>query len=190
MSIGLTIGRSRQSRDIQGGFSVVYLTAFESYLRSQIITNGQKLVSFPGSFIYKFNVLNATFTEEQSEENGGKFYTQNLTFNLAKINKESNNELLKIIKKDYRAVVKDNNGKFRILGLYTGLTSDMTTTTGGGKADFNGYKIDITATEINSALFIDDLDDAGFIDPSEKANYIFQDENNYIFQDGNNYIFN
>jgi hypothetical protein len=188
--IDLTTGRGRRCKDALGGFDTVFLTPFVSYDNSQIVTEDARLIQFPGTFIYEFKVLNANLSESPTEDGGGKFVNQTLSFDLSKVNVESNEQLIRLIKKDYRALIFDRNGFYRIVGLYNGIRSEMTKTTGSGKADFSGYKITMDATENDPAFFIDDLDDLGFIVPGTVQNYIFQDSDNFIFQDGDNYIFN
>jgi len=193
--IDLTQGRGRGCKDSIAGLDIVYFAPFLDYDRSQIIIDGATLTSFPGTFIYEFKVLNANFSENQTEDDGGKFWNQSLSFDLPKIKIDSNLELVKLVNKDHRVLVKDRNGFFRVVGLFNGVTTELTKTTGSSKGEFSGYKLTIEATEELSAVFVGDLNDVGFIvvppdgivDP---INYIFQDTDNYIFQDANNYIYN
>ncbi len=189
--IDLTQGRDRGCKDSIAGLDIIYFSSFVDYDRSEIIIDGATLTSFPGTFIYEFKVLNANFSESQTEEDGGKSWSQSLSFDLPKINLESNLELIKLVNKDHIVLVKDRNGFFRLMGLFNGITTELTKTTGSSKGEFSGYKVTIDATEDLSAVFVDDLLDVGFIIvDGEPINYIFQDGDNFIFQDGNNYIFN
>ncbi len=193
--IDLTQGRGRGCKDSIAGLDIIYFSSFVDYDRSEIIIDGATLTSFPGTFIYEFKVLNANFSESQTEEDGGKSWSQSLSFDLPKINLESNLELIKLVNKDHIVLVKDRNGFFRLMGLFNGITTELTKTTGSSKGEFSGYKLTIDATEELSAVFVEDLNDAGFIVvPPDgvvpSINYIFQDGDNFIFQDGNNYIYN
>ncbi len=193
--VDLTQGRGRGCKDSIAGLDIIYFASFVDYDRTEIEVDGATLIKFPGTFIYEFKVLNANFSENQTEEDGGKFWNQSLNFDLPKINLESNLELIKLVNKDHRVLFKDRNGFFRLVGLFNGITSELTKTTGGSKGEFSGYKVTIDATEDLSAVFVDDLLDGGFIvvPPDgivEPINYIFQDGDNFIFQDGDNYIYN
>ena len=157
MICGITSSRAKKCKDSIAGLDIVYLFPFVKYDRSQIIVNTNILTTFPTTTIYKFEVLNANLTEEMSEEDGGKFYTQNLSFDLAKVDLVDNLELVKLLKKDYLAIVSDRNGIYRLLGLYNGLIAELTKVTGGGKADFNGYKITLEGKESLSSLYITNL---------------------------------
>lgn len=179
-------GRNRACKNSVSGYDTIYLFPWIKYSRSKIIVDGSKLITFPTTTIHAFSVYNATFTEPQTEDNGGKFYTQDITFGLPKI--ELNPEFLKLLNNDYRAIVKDRNGLHRIVGLYNGLISELNQTTGDTKNSFNGYNIQMTGVEILGSFFIDDLEDAGF--KTDPTNYIFQNDDNYIYQNNNNYIFN
>lgn len=193
--IDLTQGRSRGCKDSIAGLDIIYFAPFLDYDRTDIEIDGATLTKFPGTFIYEFKVLNATFSENQTEEDGGKSWNQSLSFDLPKINLESNLELIKLVNKDHRVLVKDRNGFFRVVGLFNGITTELTKTTGSSKGEFSGYKVITEATEELSAVFVGDLLDTGFIvvPPNgivDPINYIFQDGDNFIFQDGNNYIYN
>ena len=162
MICGITSGRSKQCSDSVAGFNIVYLFPFVSYDRSQIILNTNIVTTFPDTQIFKFEVLNANLSEEMSEDDGGIFYSQNLSFDLARTSVEDNLELTKLMDKDYMAIVSDRNGIFRLLGTYNGLSAEVTKVTGGGMEDFNGYKVTMEGKESLSSLFVSNLEDAGF----------------------------
>ena len=162
MICGITSGRSKQCSDSVAGFDIVYLFPFVSYDRSQIILNTNIVTTFPDTQIFKFEVLNANLSEEMSEDDGGIFYSQNLSFDLARTSVQDNLELTKLMDKDYMAIVSDRNGIFRLLGTYNGLSAEVTKVTGGGMEDFNGYKVTMEGKESLSSLFVSNLEDAGF----------------------------
>ena len=163
MICGITAGRAKRCSDSIAGFDIVYLFPFVSYDRSQIILNTNIITTFPDTQIFKFEVLNANLSEEMSEDDGGTFYDQNLSFDLSKSTVEDNLELTKLMDKDYMAIVSDRNGIFRLLGTYNGLQTEVTKVTGGGMADFNGYKVTMEGKESLNSLFVSNLADAGFI---------------------------
>jgi len=184
--VSLTTGRSKPCKDSLAGFDVVYLFPFVKYNRSQIVIDGHTLTTFPATTIYKYYIVNPSFTETQTEEGGGKFYNQNLSFDLAREDIVTDNQIIRLLKKDYRAIVLDRNGNYRILGLYNGLISDLSKTTGDARADFNGYKLSMQGQEILSSLFITDLEDAGFVISDD--GYLLLEDGFYLLLEDNNRI--
>jgi hypothetical protein len=186
MICGITSGRSKQCSDSVAGFDSVYLFPFVSYDRSQIILNTNIVTTFPDTEIFKFEVLNANLSEEMSEDDGGIFYDQNLSFDLAKTSVHDNLELTKLMDKDYMAIISDRNGIFRLLGTYNGLSAEVTKVTGGGMEDFNGYKVTMEGKESLSSLFVSNLEDAGFqiIDD----NFLLLENGEFILTESNEKI--
>jgi hypothetical protein len=159
-------GYTRKCKDSRGGVSEVYLFPFVEYANSQIITNGNILTTFPNTTIYKFysnTIPNAT--ENQEQDAGGKFYNQSIPLDLQYFSDYEN--ISKLIKKDYRLIFKDNNGLYRIFGLYNGISSDsINYTTGTNKSEFNGFKMTFSTKEEKQSFFIENLSDAGFVEES------------------------
>ena len=164
---GIESGRTKICKNSLGGISKLWLFPFVNYSRSQIVTNGNILTTFPTTTIYQFNFNgDPSPSETQTENEGGKFYELSLSFVLAKSTDSFNIE--KLIKKDYRLIFQDRNGLFRIFGLYTGMICEnITYTTGSAKSDLNGFTIDFKGQEEKGSFFINDLDDAGFFDAGE-----------------------
>jgi len=158
----ITSGYNRKCKDSKGGLDEIYLFPYVSYSRSQIITDGNILVTFPNTTIYKFysnGSPNANETQEQDA--GGKYFNQSLPLELQGAN--DNNNLSKLINKDYRLIFRDRNGLYRIFGLYNGLEANgINYSTGGNKSDFNGCKISFDGKEEKQSFFITDLESAGF----------------------------
>jgi hypothetical protein len=174
---------TRKCKDSQGGVSEVYLFPYIEYSNSQIVTNGNILTSFPDTTIYKFesnNIPNAP--EKQETDAGGKYFNQSIGLDLQY--KDDFENIIKLLKKDYRLIFKDYNGKYRIFGLYNGLFCDSVEyTTGNSKSDFNGFKLSFNGKEEKQSLFITNLSDAGF---NTEVNFrITQDGNFRITQSGN-----
>lgn len=160
----ITEGRNRVCKNSLGGISKLWLFPYVKYNRSQIVINGNILETFPNTTIYRFGFSgNPAPSETQSENEGGKYYDLGLTFDLAKSDGSFNIE--KLIKKDYRLIFQDNNGLYRIFGLYTGMICEnIAYNSGGGKSDLNGFTIDLSGQEEKGSFFINDLEDAGFFD--------------------------
>lgn len=160
--INITTGRNRICKDSLGGVNIVYLFNYASYARSLIVHSDLVLTSFPDTDIYPFELDSpVNFSNNMQENEGGKYYTENIELNFSEYNVY--NEYQKLLKSDYRMIVKDNNGVFRLLGAYNGLIGDdLKFETGGAHTDFNGYKISFEGQEENPSLYINNLSDAGF----------------------------
>jgi len=73
--------------------------------------------------------------------------------------------LQKLLNKDYQIIFKDRNGLYRIFGLYTGLEMlTFNSSTGGAKAEMNGFKLSFEGKEERGSYFISDLESVGFFD--------------------------
>ena len=180
--IDLTKGRNKQCKSNVSGVNHIYLFPFVKYLRSQIIRTGLELTSFPATNIYRFDGVNLSFTNSQQEEDGGKFYNENLTADF--IGLETNTELVKLINKDYRIIIKDNNGLYRLLGAYNGVLTEFSNTTGSTQAEFSGYNLTFEGKERQEALYIDDLASAGFV-VVDSENYILLENGTFILTELN-----
>lgn len=158
----VTNGYLRKCKDSLAGVSEIYLFPFVNYSRSQILVNGNILTTFPATTIYKFYANgNPTPNENQEQDVGGKYYNQSISLDLQY--KDDAFQLSKLLNKDYRLIFKDRNGLYRIFGLYTGLEAgQLNYTTGNGKGDLNGFKIDFSGKEEKGSFFINDLENAGF----------------------------
>lgn len=160
----ITQGYNRKCKDSLGGVSEIYLFPYVQYSRSQIITSGNTLTVFPTTIIYKFySNGNPNAIEQQEQNEGGKYYNQSISLELQGANDSEN--IQKLIKKDYRLIFKDNNGLYRIFGLYIGIEADgLEFVTGNSKSEFNGYRITFNGKEEKQSFFIDNLEDTGFLD--------------------------
>lgn len=154
MPCALTQGYLLDCKDSLGGISEVYFMAEQditSYTEaSGVIT---ALVKGTGKRYYKYELVKATssFVENinASVENGTIFYQQELTVVLNKLQANTRNEILLLAKNLLSAVVKDNNGKFWMLGLVRGL--DITagsSQSGTAEGDRSGYTLTFTGKEV------------------------------------------
>jgi len=155
-------GYNRKCKDSIAGVSEIYLFPYVQYSRSQIVTNGNVLETFPTTTIYKFySNGDPIANESQEQDDGGKFFNQSIALELQGAN--DNENVSKLQRKDYRLIFRDRNGLYRIFGLYVGLEAGtINYNTGGSKAEFNGFKIDFTGKEEYQSFFINDLEEAGF----------------------------
>ena len=184
----ITSGYTRKCKDSLGGLDKIYLFSFAKYPRSQIQTNGNVLTSFPITAIYGYEYVgNPVFDNKGNEDAGGKYYDEDITFQLAKI--IDNFNISKLLKKDLRAIIKDKNGKYRILGLYNGLECEsIKASIGTSKNSLNGYTVALKGKEEQQALYINDLVDAGFLISGETYYRITQSGNIRITQNNDKRI--
>jgi len=176
----ITSGYTRKCKDSLGGLDKIYLFSFAKYPRSQIVTNENVLTSFPNTTIYAFEYVgNPVFDNKGNEDAGGKYYDEDISFQLAKIS--DNFSISKLLKKDLRAIIKDKNGYYRILGLYNGLECEsIKASVGTSKNSLNGYTIALKGQEEQEALYINNLEDAGF---TEDGFYLLQEDGFYLLQE-------
>lgn len=182
--IAIANGRNRKCKDNVSGVQLIYLFPFVKYSRSLIVRDGLELTSFPATTIYAFEGVNLSFTDSQSTEDGGKFFTENLTADF--IGLEINTDLVKLVDGDYRVITKDRNGLYRLLGAYNGLRTDLNSTTGGTQSEFSGYSLNFEGQERQEALFITDLEDAGF--EIAEDNFLLLEDGTPILTEGNEEI--
>lgn len=154
-------GYTRKCKYSLGGLKKVYLFPYVKYSRSQIVLNGNILVTYPITTIYEFEVeTNPSVSQTQSEENGGKYFSISLSLDLPNT---LGYDFQKVLNKDYNIIVEDRNGKLRFLGNRNGLEcTSLNYDTGSSKNSFSGLKLSFEGKEENEAWFINDLYDAGF----------------------------
>ena len=78
-----------------------------------------------------------------------------MTLALKKQTKASANELALIVKARPIVVVQDRMNNYRIVGISDGTVATGSIVSGGAKADFNGYNLTLTATEVLPAPTLD-----------------------------------
>tara|TARA_R110002012_G_scaffold315311_1_gene529030 strand:+ start:42 stop:593 length:552 start_codon:yes stop_codon:yes gene_type:complete len=181
--MSLTADISRTCKDSIGGIYTLYVFPYVKYSRTNIITEGQRLTSFPSTTLLRIDAINVSFNENSSFEGGSERWQQNFSFDVPKT--KETRQLFQLLKQNYSLIYTDRLGNNRILGLYNGLESEITDESGQERTDFNGYRVTMDGLEDNQAYFIDDIEDAGFI---TGLNFIFENENNFIFEDNNNFI--
>ena len=160
--VSITKGYNISCKNNLGGVKYIYLFPFVKYPRSLIEFTDNLLDVFPTTIIYKFEFVGVPSLDISQEENdGGKFYNNSISFELQGL--QDAFTVQKLSKKDYRCIVEMNNGNKRILGLFNGLYLDkLSSNTGSGKSDLNGFSLSFKGEEIKEPLFINNLNDAGF----------------------------
>ena len=149
-NITKAIGRS--SKNNQGGVSKLYLFPYVKYSKSQNLTDGQEVTTFPATVAYLYEAENVSFTESTSVKNGGVEWTQKLSFTITK--SDSSSEIYRLVKKDYSAVILDRNGNYRFIGMRNGSEVTINSVSGTGIGDLNGYNVSLTAREDNQAYYV------------------------------------
>jgi hypothetical protein len=179
-------GYTRDCKNSIGGVKRVWLLKWVNYARSQMPVVNGVLTSFPTSFVYEFESLTIPNANEQMQQDeGGKYYEQTISLTLKS---ELNREFKIIQDNDWRVLFQDNNGIYRIFGLYKGMEcGNIDYKTGGGKNEFNGYTFTLTAKEEKQSVFVTDPFDNGFIN----ATFYLLAENSDILQteDADNLIY-
>lgn len=185
MSCALTRGRTEGCRDNQGGVRNVYLLKYIDYPFGSIVLNGQEVVSFPFSNIFKYETQDASYSETITNDEKGVSFNQNLTFTLIKQDLLTTNELKRIQRIDLRYIVEFNDGTFRLGGLYNGAQiTSITINSGGSKSDLNGYQINIQGSEEISAPFttLDVISENNFLLLEDSFYYLLETGDKIILQ--------
>ena len=184
--MSLTQNTRRGKKNYQGAIDKIYLFPYVKYSRSQIVTTGQYLTTFPATTIYETYSSTDNFNETPETEGGAVGYRQSFSMQVYKT--EVTNELHTLNYQLYRAIYIDNIGNIRILGLKNGLEVQVSNETGANKTDLNGYRLTFTGQEDNQAYWIEDLS-TWFTILAEDDNFIFMDGCNFVFTNDDNFIF-
>ena len=159
MACTLTKGRVEPCRDAIGGIKAVYLIDYQE--DAFTISAGEITAIDAGvTDAYKYelmsdnNTLVETFTADAN--NGTSIYEQVLTMALKKQDKATATELAIIVKARPIAIVQFRDGNYRAVGVSDGTIATGDIQSGGAKADFNGYNLTLTATEVEPAPYLDE----------------------------------
>lgn len=182
--VNLSSGIGRICKDNVGGVKKVYLFPYVKYLRSQMPITDLVLTSFPSTTIYEFEANNdVNFTNDGEENEGGKFYNESL--NLEFVGIYVYDEFEKFLKQDFRCIILDNNGNYRMLGAFNGLlVENLTRTSGDAKNSFKGYRFTLSGQEERPALFLNNLDDFTI----ESNNFLMLETGEYLLTEENKLI--
>ena len=169
-------GYTRTCKDSLGGVKAVWLAKWVKYNRSQIIVEDNYLTAFPDTFIHRFDSLTIpNAIETQQENEGGKYYEQSISLTI-QTNSKRELDLLQIL--EWRILFLDNNGLYRVFGLYNGLEcGNIDFKTGGGKSDLNGYTFTFTGKEEKQSVFVTDPTSLGL---EEETFYILAQNDDII----------
>jgi hypothetical protein len=149
MACDITQGRVKACKDGVGGNSKLYLF---NYLEDAFtITAGQATAINPSlleAFEYELEGDGNIFAENKvSDRNTGtSINTQTLTIVLKKMDAATSAEFNLLTAGYPMAVIKDRNGNYKAIGIDDGIDFTVDATTGGAKADLNGYTLTGTST--------------------------------------------
>jgi hypothetical protein len=158
MACVLTSGRTEPCSDAVGGLKAIYLIDYAS--PSFTVTSGEATAIDAGvTACYKYDLLadGNTFSEPFTQDinAGTSVYEQSLTVALKKQTLASAQELALVVKSRPIVVVRDRMDNYKIMGITDGTACTGDIVSGGTKAEFNGYNITFTATEVAPAAFLD-----------------------------------
>ena len=171
-----------------GGINAIYIFNFVDYRKFQIETNGNTLVQYPPTNVFKYDLREDanTFSVDVEDSDTGRSYNQNATFVLKVLRKDAH-EINALINKRIGCIVVNRLGQIQIMGLYNGvIVKSVKGTTGGSRNSFNGYNIELSAKETTTPFYIDDLEDTGFIPMIPTVdNYLLQEDGAFLLQEDN-----
>lgn len=141
-------------KDSNGGLSEVYLFGWIKYTRKNIQIFNNELRAFPSNTLYKVEGLkNASFTDNADLSQQGYRYNQTLNLTFSKLDDYFN--FYDLVNTYVRALVRDRNGNFWLLGAYNGLeTSGYNKQSGSQRPELNGYTITLTGAERFEAPYV------------------------------------
>ena len=149
---GVAYNRGKQR---QGGLDKIYILEYLEYSRRDVTVRENIIRVYPPTNAYEFDVNVSSFSEQQVEAPEGEYYNQTLEFRVA--GTQSSSELYKLTKKRFRAIAKDRQGNYRMIGLWNGAESIVSDMTGANKSDFNGYDVKVSGMELREATYITDI---------------------------------
>jgi hypothetical protein len=160
MSCALTTGFTLDCRNSNGGIEAVYFT--ELAKKASITSASGVITAFTltSGIFFKYELRKKTSQFEQNiqvnNENGAVYYEQNLTIKLDKLETTRRNEILLLAQNSLMVIVKDNNGKYWLMGETRGATlSGGKGSTGTSYSDLSGFELSFQAEEPELAREID-----------------------------------
>lgn len=153
MACALTTGFTLDCRNSNGGIEAVYFTEIAN--KATLTSASGAISAFTlttGKQFFKYELRKKTGLLEQNiqinNENGTVFYEQTLTIKLDKMETAKRNEILLLARTNLMAIVKDNNGKYWLVGETRGtLLSSGKGGTGTAFGDMNGFELTFVGEE-------------------------------------------
>ncbi len=153
MSCALTTGFTLDCRNSNGGIEAVYFTELEN--KATLVATGTVIDTFTlgsGKQFFKYELRKKTSIFEQNfqvnNENGTVFYEQTLSVKLDKLETTKRNEILLLAQNNLMVIIKDNNGKYWLMGQTRGtLLNGGKGTTGTAYGDMSGFELTFMGEE-------------------------------------------
>jgi hypothetical protein len=166
MICDITQGRVKVCKDGVGGNSKLYL--FNGLEDPFTVLNGVATAINPlllVAYEYELEGDGNIFAENKpSDRNTGtSINTQTLTIVLKKTDAATSAEFNLLTAGYPMAVIKTRNGEYKVVGIDDAIDFTVDSTTGGAKADLNGYTLTGVATCKNFAPSLDALTTAAFL---------------------------
>lgn len=167
MACDITAGRLRPCKNSLGGLGELYLF---NYLENAFtVASGVATAVNPSLIeVYKFEIEgdgnNIAESLVGDRNSGTSVNTQTTTIVLKKQDASTSFQLTTLAQGFPMAVVKDRNGVFHAIGLDDGIDFTVAPTTGGGKAELNGYTLTGVSTTASLAPKLDTATISAFLD--------------------------
>lgn len=146
---------AQQCKDTLGGCKRLHLLKYVYYNDIELRSTGEKLTTFPESYVYTYDI-ECNYTQTTQEEAGNVAFQQQITANFPKLYDIINpNDFTKI---EFRAIIETNNGDLLLFGAENGLKCSLSNATGTTKSEFNGFTLTFEGLENKTALLIEDFD--------------------------------
>jgi hypothetical protein len=161
MSCILTDGYSLGCRDNIGGIQEVYIGDYNGPSLTYLLESEGLIGTFSGAttsfYTFEQEIEAGSYTENGvfSVENGTAFYEQTLQISLHKMDAETRNKLLVLGQGKWRIIIKDQRGKYWLMGYQNPVrVSEMTPGLGKAYGDMNGATITFMGKEPEPAVEI------------------------------------
>ena len=164
MACDITAGRLEPCKDSVGGITAIYVGgAYTPGLVNApsdggVTIVGDEITAFAAPLtFYKYDLKGANSFDqanENSRENGTSFWTQTGTVVLKKQDKATTAQLKLLSYGRPQIIIEDYNGNYYLAGIENGVEVAVSTATGSGMGDLNGYNLVLTGNEKSPANFI------------------------------------
>ena len=159
MACTLSTGRTLPCKDSVGGLTAVYFADFGT-LGTLTVTSGEVTAISGTPELFKYDIKGNSSLEQTitaSRENGTSFYEQTLNLTLTKLDLETQQELISIVKARPHVFVQDYNGNYFLVGAVHGAdVTGGTIVTGAAMGDLSGFTLTLSAMETLPAYFVDE----------------------------------
>lgn len=151
MSCAITQGFTLDCRDSVGGIQALYINTVANITAYTEASGTVSALTKSGVF-YKYELEEENSMAQSvatgNRQNGTVFFAQEITAIFQKLTYQTRDKLVALHKNRLVIVVKDNNGKFWIMGKDRGLmTTTSTGATGTAMGDLNGYTVVFAGNE-------------------------------------------